>query len=239
VVSAVAQNIGEFGVVPIENSLQGSVTSTLDSLVNENIRIVGEILLTISHVLATDPSYEKITSIISHPQALSQCKLYINKHYPKAELLEAASTTDAVLKVAGGIYENAAAITSKRAAGKYQLKILDENIQDAENNITRFVILGKEIAKPTGDDKTSIAYGIINRPGILFETLRPFAVRKIDLTKIESRPASVVGKQKFGDYIFFLDFAGHIEDKKFSDALEELKELTSFLYILGSYPRAQ
>jgi prephenate dehydratase len=209
------------------------VTSTLDSLVESKIKIVGEILLPISHVLATDLS-EKITTIISHPQALSQCRSYINQNYPMAEVLEAAST-DAALKVAGGIYENAAAITSKRAAMKYQLKILDENIQDAENNITRFVIVGKELTKPTGNDKTSIVYGIINRPGILFETLRPFAERNIDLTKIESRPS----KKKFGDYIFFLDFAGHIEDKKFNDALEQLKGLTSFLYILGSYPRAQ
>jgi prephenate dehydratase len=234
VISSVANNICEFGVIPIENSLQGSVTSTLDSLVESKIKIVGEILLPISHVLATDLS-EKITTIISHPQALSQCKSYINQNYPMAEVLEAASTTDAALKIAGGIYENAAAITSKRAAMKYQLKILDENIQDSENNVTRFVIVGKELMKPTGNDKTSIVYGIINRPGVLFETLRPFAERNIDLTKIESRPS----KKKFGDYIFFLDFAGHIEDKKFSNALEELKDLTSFLYILGSYPRAQ
>lgn len=233
-VDALLRKEVDCSIVPIENSLEGSITLTLDLLMEHQLKIIGEVIVQIKHCLLSRGKPENIKIIMSHPQALSQCRKYTKNHYRDVEIRSAPSTSHAA-KLASGSIE-IAAIASRESADVYGLKVLEENIQDVNENFTRFVVIGKETRAPTGDDKTSvIIYLEKNRPGALYEILGDFANKKIDLTKIESRPT----KKVLGDYLFYIDMKGHIEEKLIKDTLDKIKSKVGMLKILGSYPAAK
>ena len=223
-----------YGIIPVENSTEGSVNIALDLLLESNISISGEVEERITHNLIAAPRTElkDIKIIYSHPQAIAQCRDFIEKSLPNVQARDASSTAAAV-NVAKDM-ENTAAIGSKLAAKVYDMNILKEKIEDNPNNFTRFLVLAKKDADPTGYDKTSIIFSVQHFPGALHKALGVFAGRGINLTKIESRPT----KDKPWEYIFFCDFEGHRTDKKLHEAFMELRNTTIVLKILGSYPRS-
>jgi prephenate dehydratase len=233
---AVAAGEIDEGVVPIENSLEGPVTFTLDLLIAQpTLFIRGEIDLPIEHYLLARPGTvpAEIKVIYSHPQALGQCRQYLEKNYPQAEQMASLST---VLCVTDSFESKvpAAAISPRRASELYDVDILDRGIQDVANNVTRFAVIGLSDHAPTGDDKTSMAFTLEkDSPGLLHRVLGEFADREINLLKIESRPT----KQLLGEYIFLLDCVGHREDSPMKEALAALSDPISMLRILGSYPK--
>lgn len=233
---AVKDGLAEAGIVPIENSIEGTVNLTLDLLFAvKEIKIQGEVVLEIEHYLATEKNKAAgpIEVIYSHPQALAQCRQYLERHYPTARLVPTASTGAAARLVSTGA-ERAAAIVSRAAVELYGLEVIAAGIQDFASNKTRFVVLGHGIQAPTGRDKTSLVLALReNRPGGLYDVLHEFAEAAIDLTKIESRPA----KRELGDYVFFIDCEGHIEDVRLAGVISRLQQKTALLEILGSYPR--
>ncbi len=229
----VENNKADYGVVPVENSTEGSVNIALDLLSESELYIFGEIEERVSQNIIAEKSMKliDIQIVYSHPQALAQCRDFIEKNLPKAELRETSSTATAVKDVKGK--KNAAAIGSNLAAKVYKMKILAKGIEDNKNNFTRFMVLAKNDGEPTGNDRTSIIFSVKHIPGALHDALSIFANRKINLTKIESRP----NKNKPWEYIFFCDFEGHKNDEILQEALDELKQKATFLRILGSYPR--
>ena len=235
---AVAAREIDEGVVPIENSLEGPVTFTLDLLIAQpTLFIRGEIDLPIEHYLLAKPGTvpAEIRVIYSHPQALGQCRQYLEKNYPQAEQMASLST---VLCVTDSFESKvpAAAISPRRASELYDVDILDRGIQDVANNVTRFAVIGLSDHAPTGDDKTSMAFTLEkDSPGLLHRVLGEFADRDINLLKIESRPT----KQLLGEYIFLLDCVGHREESPMKEALAALSDPISMLRILGSYPRCK
>lgn len=232
VFEAVEKGKAHYGVVPVENSTEGVVSRTLDMFIESEAKICGEVLLRISHDLLSkrgDPLLVK--KIYSHPQALAQCRQWLRKNFPGAELRETVSTAKAAQMAAEE--EEAAAVASSFAAHIYGLKVIEAGIEDYRHNYTRFLILGKNIGARTGQDKTSLLFSIADAPGALFAVLKPFAEKGINLTKIESRPI----KNKPWEYIFFLDFEGHALDEHIQETLAELKKKVLFYKLLGSYPR--
>ncbi len=238
VASAVDTGIAGEGVVPIENSLEGSVNDTLDLLIHESTLLIRqELVLNIeNHLLVkpgTPPAGLKV--IFSHPQALAQCRRFLERCYPKAQMVAALSTAAAVEQMMSSA-EPAAAIANYRAAELYGAQILARNIQDRSPNVTRFVVLAAQDHQPTGRDKTSLAFTFDeDRPGLLYEVLAEFAKQSINLAKIESRPS----KEALGRYVFLVDLEGHRQDKLISRVLDEVKMKTSFFKIMGSYPKYQ
>ena len=236
VAEAVARGDVQVGVIPIESLREGSVGEALDALAWTDVKVQAEIVVPISPSLLGVPGAKlgKITQVLSHPQALAQSREFLRKNLPKAELIEMPSTAKAAEHVGKLKQPHMAAIGPKALADLYELKVLSEDIHSGELNITRFLCLAKEDSKSTGRDKTSIVfYTTQDRPGILHEILGEFAVRNINLTKIESRPS----KKVLGDYLFFIDFEGHREDSKVKEALEGVKLKTALLKVLGSYPK--
>ena len=229
-------NYAEFGILPVENSLQGSVSETLDLLIERNLRIYGEIELRIVHNLIGQPNTElsQIKTVYSHPQALSQASIWLKKNIPQAELIEMSSTSKAVQKVVNLHDPTVVAIGTDLAADYYKLPILVKGIEDNTANYTRFVIISKKSPLSTGKDKTSIVFVVKHVPGALYSVLRIFAENKINLAKIESRPRKL-GKDSLWEYIFILDFDDHIDNVK--DIIEKVREQTIWLKVLGSYPR--
>lgn len=232
---AVANGEIDEGIVPIENSLAGSVIFTLDLLIQQpNLYIRGEIDLPIEHYLLAKPGTDpaKIKVIYSHPQALAQCREYLEKKFPNAEQMASLST---VLCITDSFESTvpAAAISPRRASELYDVEILDQAIQDEKSNVTRFAVLGLSDHEPTGRDKTSMAFTFEeDTPGLLYRVLREFGQRDINLFKIESRPT----KKYLGEYIFLMDCVGHREEPPLKEALAALSEPISMLRILGSYP---
>lgn len=221
----------DYGIVPVENSLEGSVGVTLELLQKKDVKIYGEIILDIRHSLMALPKVglRDIKEIISHPHALAQCKNFIKTM--KASTRSSHSTAEAAREITQQKIKNAAAIAPKIAAQLYNLKILKEDIQDENRNQTRFLVIAKKDHEKTGRDKTSIILGLRDRPGALYEALKGFALEKINLTKIESRPS----RKALGDYVFYIDFEGHREDDRVKKVLEKLREQVAFMKILGSY----
>ncbi len=226
----------EFGVIPIENSLQGSVPETLDLLIEKNIKIYGEIELRVVHNLILNPgsSINAIQKVYSHPQALSQTREWLRKRLPNAEQVETSSTARAVELIRGT--SDSAAIGNALAAEIYKMEIAEAGIEDNTANFTRFLILSKKDNLPTGHDRTSITFVTKHVPGALFHVLQIFAGKNINLLKIESRPRR---ESTLWEYSFFLDFEGHIHDKAIQDALAEMDKAIIWKKVLGSYPRYQ
>ncbi|HDM37664.1 MAG TPA: prephenate dehydratase [Candidatus Omnitrophica bacterium] len=223
----------DYGVVPIENSTEGAVTYTLDMFIQSNLKICSEILLQISHNLIANCPKNKIKKIYSNPQVFGQCRQWLKKNLPQSVLIEVSSTTRAA-QLAQRV-KDAAAIASEMAAKTYNLRILTKSIEDNPNNVTRFLVIGKEETPPTGEDKTSIIFSTKDRPGALYEMLMPFKKYNINLTKIESRPS----KTEAWKYYFFLDLEGHRRSEKVKRALSELEKNCLFFKILGSYPKGE
>jgi len=237
VILAVENSEVDKGIVPIENSIEGSVNVTLDMLTFEsNLVIEREIIYPIQHHLIAPKNlrFEEITSVVSHPQATAQCRGFLQRKLPGAAILPANSTADAVRRVAE-MDGSLAAIGTRLAAIWYSLAILREDIADHKDNVTRFVVVGREPQAPTGKDKTSIvAFIYEDRPGSLMSILSEFADRGINLTKLQSRPT----KKALGEYCFWIDLEGHIEDESIVEAIEALKQRIREVKILGSFPRA-
>jgi prephenate dehydratase len=223
-------------LLPIENSIEGSVGATLDLLVHDPGPLIRrEVLLPVrQHLLAPRGTrLEDVTRVLSHPQPLGQCRRFLAERLPRAVLEPTHSTAEAAVQVASGA-PGAAAIGARAAAERYGLVILAESIQDVDENLTRFVLLAATDEAPTGDDRTSIAFTLDrDRPGGLYEVLGEFARRGINLSKVESRPM----KQALGHYVFFLDFEGHRLDPAAADALEGVRARVHRVHLLGSYPR--
>ena len=232
VFNEVEKGRADYGVVPIENSIEGAVNYTFDMFVNSDLKICSEIYFEISHnLLAHTKDMKKIKKVYSHPQVFAQCRNWIEKNIPRAELIEVSSTSKAA-ELASKSKKGTACIASLKASEKYNLKALSSSIEDTEHNVTRFLVIGSKIARPTKDDKTSIMFSVNDKVGALHDILMPFKRNKINLTKIESRPSRI----KAWEYYFFVDLEGHSTDKKVQKALSELSKGCSYLKVLGSYP---
>ena len=222
-----------YGVVPIENSTEGVVTHTLDMLVEADVKICAEVFLEIHlYLLSRSGKREEIRQIVSHPQALAQCRGWLAAHCPQIQAEEATSTARAAqMALQDG---NMAAIASGLAKDFYGLEVVAANIEDHANNITRFLVIGDQTPRRSGEDKTSVVFSVKDEVGILHRMLEPFARNRINLTKIESRPL----KHKPWEYLFFLDLEGHIEEPRIRRAIKKLERNCLFIKILGSYPCA-
>ncbi len=235
--AAVDSGMADQAIVPIENSLEGSVTETLDLLIHSPrpLLIWSELILPIEHYLLAQKETKagEVRTIFAHPQALGQCRSFVERCFPKAAVEAALSNSAAVEEMMAR--EGAAAIGTRRAAEIYGASVLARGIQDRSPNITRFVVLAREDHPATGRDKTSLACGfdVEDRPGLLVGALEEFSRRSINLSKIESRPS----KERLGTYIFLMDVDGHRMDELLADALKQVEARCSFLRILGSYPR--
>jgi chorismate mutase/prephenate dehydratase len=227
----VRQRRAAYGVVPIENSTEGIVAHTLDLLVDSELQICAEIFLDIHHnLLSSSGRCEDIQKIVSHPQALAQCRQWLGRHLGNVAVEEVASTAHAAMMAAGD--GKLGAISSSLAGEIYDLQIVAANIEDQSNNITRFLVIGDKDSSPSENDKTSLVFSVKDQPGILYRMLEPFAKSRINLSKIESRPI----KNKPWEYMFFLDLKGHKQEPRVKRAIKELEMNSIFLKVLGSYP---
>ena len=233
VFAAVVSGACQSGLIPIENSLAGSIHQNYDLLLRHDLHIVGEYFLRVRHCLIGFPGVDKseIARVISHPQALGQCAGYLRELGVKTEPVYDTAGSVKMLKVSGE--RTTAAIASKRAAEIYEMQILQESIEDNPENYTRFLEIRTEPMTPAGEAKTSIVFTLKNQPGALFKALSVFALRDIDLTKIESRP--LAGKP--WEYLFYVDFIGAVGDDTVRRALDHLGEYAGMLRVLGSYAR--
>jgi len=223
----------DFGVVPVENSNQGIVSHTLDRFVESDLKISGEIQMAIHHnLLSRAGSLSDIERLYSHQQSLSQCKSWIREHLPDAECIAVNSNAEAARRVKNS--PDAAAISSKAAAEIYALPVMFGEIEDQPDNATRFLVIGRRLLAPSGDDKTSILLAGSEGPGALHSLLEPLAHYGLDMTRIESRPASSAA----WSYVFFIDVDGHAETEPLKTALSEMKKVSSLTRVLGSYPKA-
>jgi chorismate mutase/prephenate dehydratase len=223
----------EVGVVPVENSTEGVVSHTLDRLIDSELIISGEIQLEIHHnLLSRAPELAEVKEVVSHPQALAQCREWVDRNLPNAQVVELGSTAAAAERALDA--PHVAAIASELAARIYGLPVLRERIEDLAHNVTRFLVVGRRPVGPTGRDKTSLLLGIKHEVGALYRILEPLATERVNLTKIESRPT----RRRPWEYVFFVDFEGHQADPAVQHVLAALRERCLFLKVLGSYPAA-
>lgn len=233
VFSQVESSEADFGVVPVENSNQGIVSHTLDRFVDSNLKICGEIEMAIHHnLLSQAKSLAQIERIYSHQQSLSQCKHWIRQHLPEAECIAVSSNAEAARRVRHS--PDAAAISSQSAADIYGVPVLFARIEDRPDNATRFLVIGRQLLTPSGDDKTTLLLAGDEGPGALHSLLTPLARHSLNMSRIESRPARA-GRWS---YVFFIDVDGHAEKEPLKTALAEMQKQASLTRVLGSYPKA-
>jgi len=236
VIEAVNSGKIEKGIVPIENSIEGSVGETLDQLIrtSQKVTINAEITIPIEHCLITKKkNLNEVKKVLAHTQALSQCQSYLKRFLPNA-VLEPATSNSMAVKIVSENGDEAAAIGPKMAAEIYKVPIYEAGINDEKENFTRFVLIGTDTPSPTGKDKTTIAFGVpYDKPGTLVGVLNSFAKEKVNLSRIESRPS----RKALGEYIFYIDLEAHRDDLAFKKALSEVASEFSFYRWLGSYPR--
>ncbi len=234
IIKAVDEDTSSYGIVPVENSTEGIVREAIDNIIrvsDGSIKILAEIVLAIDNcLLARTEDLSKIKFIHSHPQALAQCAIFIEKHYPNAKILGESSTSAAANHLLE-LDETHAAIANCSNADFFGLKILHSNISDEPGNKTRFILIGRGSAEKTGEDKTSIAFATKNKAGALFKIIEIFNRHNINLIYIDSRPS----KRHLGEYNFFIDFEGHIEDEKIKIAIGEIREHVTFFRLNGSF----
>lgn len=223
----------DYGVVPVETAMSGGVSDTLDRFISSDLTILNEVMMHISQNLLSNSEFDRITKVYSRPQPFVQCRTWLRANLPNAELVEAASTSEAARIAA--TEPGAAAIASELAAETFGLKIVASGIEDAAHNYTRFFVIGHHMPKPTGNDKTSILCSIKDRPGGLYSLLLPLASRAVNLTRIESRPS----RKKAWEYVFFIDMLGHVEEPRIKDALESVAKQCTEFRVLGSYPHGE
>jgi chorismate mutase/prephenate dehydratase len=220
-----------YGLVPIENSNEGVVSSTLDMFMDYDVKIAAEVMLEVSqNLLSKSGNRKKVTRIFSHPQPFAQCKMWLESNMPNIPLHETTSTAKAAEFASKN--PDVAAIASEMAARLYDLKFIEKHIEDRKDNYTRFLVISKTFPSRSGKDKTSILCSVKDRPGALYDLLLPFREVQLNLSNIESRPS----KRKAWEYIFFVDMEGHIEDKKVKKALDKVRKKTLYMKHLGSYP---
>jgi len=225
----------DFGVVPIENSTEGTVNHTLDRFLTSPLKICGEVELRIrQHLMGTMGSLARIARVCSHPQSLAQCREWLDEHLPGIEQVPVSSNAEGARRARDE--DGSAAIAGDTAAEVYGLKILAMQIEDRADNTTRFLVLGRKLFSPSGEDRTTllVSVGHTDAPGALYRLLEPLAKHRVSLTRIESRPS----RRRKWDYVFFMDLEGHAEDRHVAKALAALKLRASLFRILGSYPRA-
>lgn len=235
VFSLVSKGEVDYGVVPVENSLQGSVAQVNDLLMENDLTVVGEAIIPVEHCLISHPQseVEDIKRVYSHPQALAQCRPFLQNH-PEWERIPAYDTAGSVKQVKERGKKDEGAIASDRAAIEYDMKVLVDNIQRRNRNYTRFLVLEKRHDFVSEGDKTSLIFATKDLPGALHDCLAPFAERGVNMTKLESRPR----RDRFWEYVFFVDIEGHVDDPEISSALSELVRKAAFVKILGSYKKA-
>lgn len=222
-----------YGVIPIENTTEGVVSYTLDMFLGSELKIVAEVMLRVTHnLLNRGGRREDVGRIYSHPQALAQCRRWLEENFPDAPVFDASSTAQAA-KIAAEDPQ-AAAVAGELAGTLYGLDTVEARIEDHPNNYTRFLVIGREIPERTGRDKTSVLFAVRDEAGALYRMLQAFYENGVNLTKIESRPM----KQKAWEYVFFVDCDGHLSDAEVGKALEELGARCLFVKVLGSYPKA-
>ena len=233
VFEAVAANEVDEGVVPIENSVSGTIGLTLDALMEFDLNIIAEIILPIKHNLVGYDGVKEIKTLYVHPSTYEQCEKFIRKTIPEAKIIQTSSNAASAEIIAEKKDQTKAAIVPLEAVEIYKLKVIKKNVQDNKFNITKFIVISKKEPQKTSSERTSIAiYPQADKPGLLYSLLGEFAKRGINLTKIESRPS----KGKLGDYIFFIDLQGNKEDAKIKEAFAKIEE-DFFLKVLGSYHR--
>jgi chorismate mutase / prephenate dehydratase len=235
VFSQVRRGHARYGIVPIENSTIGGVVDTLDAFAasRSEVAVYAEVLVSIRHNLLSNEPVERIQRIYSRPEVFPQCRDWLNVHFPKAELMAESSSSNAVMRAKDEAH--AAAIGSDLAGRLYGVNLLFSDVEDDPNNVTRFFVLAKESAQPSGDDKTSIMFITKHEPGALVRVLDVFYRAGVNLTHIDKRPS----RKKNWTYTFFVDCEGHQSEKQIQDAIERAREICQELSILGSYPRAQ
>ncbi|WP_057972963.1 prephenate dehydratase [Lysobacter antibioticus] len=223
----------DFGVVPVENSTQGTIQSTLDMFLTSGLKISGEVELRVhQHLLSRSGRIEDIERVYSHPQSFAQCKAWLREYLPKAEKIAVSSNAEAARRARNA--DDAAAIAGASAGSVYGLRTVAGPIEDRPDNTTRFLVIGRELFTPSGNDRTSLLIFIKDEPGALYNVLSPFAKRGLSMNRIESRP----GHTGRWQYAFFVDIGGHVQEPAMREALEELEELAHEVKVLGSYPVA-
>ena len=222
----------DLGVVPIENTTGGSVTETFDAFIDSDVKVCAEVQMAIHHNLLANCPLEKVKKIYSKPEVFTQCRNWLSATIKQVQTIPVASTATAAQMAAGEL--NAAAIGSSAAAELYGLKIVCENIEDMPNNVTRFLVISREDARPTGEDKTAILFSTAHKAGALADVLDVFKRYDINLTNIESRPS----RKRQWEYYLFVDFLGHRTEKHVQEGLEEARKHCLQLSVLGSFPRA-
>ena len=223
----------DLGLAPVENTMGGGVIETLDALIDSDVKVCAEVLMAIHHNLLANCPLEEIEVVYSKPEVFAQCRNWLSATFKGAHTVAVASTAKAAQMAANE--PNAAAIGSQIAAELYGLKVIYENIEDIANNVTRFLVISKEDARRTGEDKTAILFSTSHKAGALADVLDIFKKFEINLTNIESRPS----KKREWEYYFFMDFLGHRTDQNIQDGLEESRKHCLQLSILGSFPRAK
>jgi len=225
----------DFGVVPIENSTEGTVNHTLDRFLSSPLKICGEVELRIrQHLMGTMTARARIARVCSHPQSLAQCREWLEEHLPGVEQVPVSSNAEAARRARDE--KGTAAIAGETAAEVYGLRVLAAEIEDRADNTTRFLVLGRKLFAASGEDRTTllVSVGHTDAPGALYRLLEPLAKHRVSLTRIESRPS----RRRKWDYVFFIDLEGHAEDANVAKALAALKKRASLFRLLGSYPRA-
>lgn len=231
---AVKSGRADLGMLPVENSIEGSVTTANDLLFQSDLKVVGEVMVRIRHCLIGHPdvSLEEVRRVYSHPQALAQCRDLLSSH-PEWQKVPAFDTAGSVRMVKERGLKEEAAIASRRAAATYGMKVLLEDVQSVQDNITRFFVLSRH-KTPEHGNKTALAFTTKNQPGALFDCLKAFATHQVNITKLESRP----WRGRTWEYVFYLDLDGDVKDEKVVEALEDLKQSASCLRIFGSFLKA-
>ena len=233
VFAEVSKNRADYGVVPIENSTEGVVTHTLDMFVDSDLKIVSQIVLRVQHCLLTNARKAQIKKLFAHPQALAQCRAWVQNNLPRVEIIETSSNARSA--ELASTEDDTAAIAGLLAAEKYGLRAVEYDIQDNAANATRFLVLGRQCSPPTGRDRTSLMISLVDKVGALHRALAAFRRHRLNMTKIESRPS----KRKAWEYFFFIDCDGHVSDHRVAKAIAELEQQCSFVKVLGSYPNTE
>ena len=232
VFEAMERNRADYGLVAIENSIEGSVAQTLDRVAHSTVKVIGERYLPISHCLISFSELSEIDKVYSHPQGLAQCRKWLESNLPNVQLIDSSSTSRAVQLCLDD--RKAAAVASELASDIFEVPIQVRGVEDITGNTTRFYILGKKALQPSKEDKTSMAVYVRDQVGALYKMLEPFKKNKVNLTNIVSRPS----KQEAWQYMFFLECEGHHQDENVAGAIRDIESFSLFVKILGSYPRA-
>ncbi len=222
-----------YAILPIENSQTGGINNVHDLLLSENLFAIGEVILRIEHCLIShyDTRLEQVEKIYSHPQALAQCEKYLLRNFPECQIIPVYDTAGSIKQIKESGDLKAAGIASRRAAAYYGMKIIESGIEDNPSNCTRFLVFCSDMINHKKNNKTSIIFAVVSIPGAIYKCLKEFSVRDINLSRLESRPSRV----KPWEYVFYMDFEKGLQEKVARDALEALKECTTFIKIIGTY----